>query len=73
MLTLTKAGLDVRPYRPDACDLCGRCGQAKFPIVGSHHYVSGWVINLCEGCLTPEEKATLNEAIDEGLYRCGLR
>jgi len=63
----------VRPYCPDPGDLCGRCVSAKFPIVASHHYASRWVINLCESCLTPEERAALNGVLEDGLYRSGLR
>jgi len=73
MRTLTGTDLDVRPYRPDACDLCGRCGQARLPIVASVHYITRWVINLCEGCLTPQERVALNDALDDGLFRSGLR
>jgi hypothetical protein len=73
MQTLTGRDLDVRPYQPEIGDLCGRCGTAKFPIVANHHYVTGWIINLCEGCLTRKERNALNDALDDGLYRSGLR
>ncbi len=69
----TVVNLDVRPYTPDPGDLCGRCASDKSSIVATRHYATRWVINLCDRCLTPEERAALRGALDDGLYLSGLR
>ena len=62
---------EVRPYQPEIGDLCGRCGAARFPVI-SRHYVAGWAINLCEGCMTDQERLGMNGVLDDGLYRLGM-
>jgi hypothetical protein len=65
--------LDVRPYTPTPGDLCGRCASNGLAIVARRHYASRWVINLCESCLTLEERVALKGVVDDGLYLSGVR
>jgi hypothetical protein len=64
---------DLRPHTPTAGDLCGRCTSNEFPIVARRHYASRWDINVCERCLTQDERAALKGVIDDGLYLSGVR
>ena len=64
---------DVRPHIPNAGDLCGRCASKKFVVVARRHHPSGWIINLCEHCITTKERVALSGALDDALYLSGLR
>jgi hypothetical protein len=64
---------DIRPYTPTPGDLCGRCAGDRLTIVARRHHPNGWIINVCDWCLTAEEKQILNETLDEALYLAGLR
>jgi hypothetical protein len=64
---------DLRPHAPATGDLCGRCASNKFSIVARRHYASRWDINLCEMCLTPEERVALKGVLEDVLYLSGVR
>jgi len=64
---------DVRPYTANRGDLCGRCASKRFTVVARRHHPSGWIINLCEQCITTKEKVALSGALDDALYLSGLR
>lgn len=64
---------DVRPFAPDAGDLCGRCASSRLLIVARSYHSSGWVINVCNACLTTEERLVLDDTLADGLYLSGLR
>ena len=68
-----KQKADVRPYAPDPGDLCGRCVCNRLRIVARRYHPNGWVINVCDSCLTAEEKQALKGTLDEAMYLAGLR
>jgi hypothetical protein len=56
---MTEERLDIRPYIPYPGDRCGRCVSDIDLVVAKRYYTSGWIINLCDRCLKPEERAAL--------------
>jgi len=72
-MSTTTESLDVRPHTPTPGELCGRCASNESSIVARRFYASRWVINLCERCLTAEERVALKGVLDDGLYLSGVR